>query len=272
MSKFDQKNQKVNTQLNADKINIDLKPITCPNCQHGNPAKAKFCAECGTSLIFKCPLCNSETPLGAKFCSGCGKEIKKIISEIKEAKVKRGSAERELVYDFRSKPFNPFSLADQLTTTRGNARITIDIDEYVARQEGGVGFYKGGGYKKEAEGILYLTNKRLIFLGRDAESGISSYANPYPLNEISEVSMQSDKVLFLTASYLKIIWSGNVRKFSFARENVTESWVESINMRINGNSPTPEDSNESDLLTCKKCGLPFKTKESLKTHVANWHK
>lgn len=232
MSKFDQKKQKVNTQLNADKINIGLKSITCPNCQHGSPAKAKFCAECGTSLIFNCPLCNSDTPLGSKFCSGCGKEIKKIILEIETAKIKRGSAERELVYEFRSKPFNPLSISDQLSTIRGNARMTLDIDEYVQIKEDYVDFYKGGGYKKEADGCLYLTNKRLIFLGREAERGVLSYENPYPLKEISEVSVQVDKILFITSSYVKIIWNGNVRKFSFGSEEMAKTWVEAINAQL----------------------------------------
>lgn len=245
--------------------------IKCPNCQHGNQTKAKYCSECGASLIFKCPLCNSETPLGSKFCSGCGKGISKILAGIKEAKTKRGSAERELVYEFNSKPRNPFSIVDQITKTQGSARITLDIDEYVARKEGGVTFYRGDTYRKEADGYLYLTNKRLIFLGRDSEFGISSFEIPYSLDEISEAKVQSDKALFLSSTYLRIVWNGNVRKFSFSREDITASWVESVSTRINGNSPTSEYA-ESDLFKCKKCGLPFKTKEGLNAHRANWHK
>lgn len=273
MSKFDQKNQRVNTQLNADKINIGIKPITCPDCQNGNPSNAKYCSQCGASLTFKCPLCKSETPLGGRFCLGCGKEIARIDFEIQEAKRKRGGDSRELVYEFRSKPFNSFSLVDQLTTVRNNARITLSIDEYVARKEDVVVFYKGETQRREAEGCLHLTNKRLIFLGKDAESGISRYENPYALDEISEVSVQSDKMLFISSSYLKIIWNGNIRRFSFGREAVTESWVESINARLHGNNPSQEHFNKEDnSLYCPKCGLPFKTEENRKLHMTNWHK
>lgn len=177
-----------------------------------------------------------------------------------------------MIYEFKSKPINPFSVVDQMTKVEGNARITLDIDEYVARKEGGITFYRGETYRKEADGYLYLTNKRLIFLGRDSESGISRYENPYSLDEISEASMQSDKALFLSSYYLRIVWNGKVRRFSIGREDITSSWVESINMRINGNSPTPEYFTERDLFACNKCELRFKTKEILNTNVANWHK
>lgn len=215
MSKFDQRNQNVSTQLNADKINIELKSITCPNCKQGNPAKAKYCSECGTSLMFKCPLCKSETPLGAKFCSGCGKEIKKIASDIEKANSKRGGSERELAY--------------HIYTGRNHfiARYTLEIDEYVERKEDGVSFYEGDVPTKTADGTLYLTNKNLVFLGRDKLD--LQEVHILPIDEITEVRKEIEKVLFISAIYLRIICNGNVRKFGFGRENVTNSWIASIN-------------------------------------------
>jgi membrane protease subunit (stomatin/prohibitin family) len=47
----------------------------CPNCQTDNPASAKFCSSCGTSLAppaVKCPNCAADNPEGAKFCASCG--------------------------------------------------------------------------------------------------------------------------------------------------------------------------------------------------------
>ncbi|HEV3124790.1 MAG TPA: SPFH domain-containing protein [Candidatus Dormibacteraeota bacterium] len=52
--------------------------VTCPNCQASNPATAKFCSACGTSLTPKpaiCPSCGAELGAGAKFCPSCGKSV-----------------------------------------------------------------------------------------------------------------------------------------------------------------------------------------------------
>jgi membrane protease subunit (stomatin/prohibitin family) len=49
--------------------------VECPNCHAGNPAGAKFCASCGTSLAppaVVCANCQAENPAGAKFCASCG--------------------------------------------------------------------------------------------------------------------------------------------------------------------------------------------------------
>lgn len=49
--------------------------MRCPQCQFENPATAKFCQECGTSLALRCSNCASPVPLGAKFCDGCGHPV-----------------------------------------------------------------------------------------------------------------------------------------------------------------------------------------------------
>ncbi len=46
--------------------------MRCPQCQHANSKAAKFCEECGTSLVRLCPGCGHEVKPRAKFCSDCG--------------------------------------------------------------------------------------------------------------------------------------------------------------------------------------------------------
>ena len=44
----------------------------CPQCQHENPDRAKFCLECGTPLARRCRQCGTDLPATAKFCLECG--------------------------------------------------------------------------------------------------------------------------------------------------------------------------------------------------------
>ncbi|HEV7516263.1 MAG TPA: AAA family ATPase, partial [Thermoanaerobaculia bacterium] len=46
--------------------------MKCPHCQFENPARVKFCGECGAKLPLPCPGCGSENPPGFKFCGECG--------------------------------------------------------------------------------------------------------------------------------------------------------------------------------------------------------
>jgi class 3 adenylate cyclase/DNA-binding winged helix-turn-helix (wHTH) protein/tetratricopeptide (TPR) repeat protein len=46
-------------------------PLQCPECQHANPAGAKFCNACATPLQLCCPSCGTENPPGARFCYQC---------------------------------------------------------------------------------------------------------------------------------------------------------------------------------------------------------
>ncbi|MFR6489555.1 MAG: zinc-ribbon domain-containing protein, partial [Clostridium sp.] len=49
----------------------------CPNCGELNKEEAKFCCECGASLITKkyCPQCGEEVEADSKFCSTCGQKL-----------------------------------------------------------------------------------------------------------------------------------------------------------------------------------------------------
>lgn len=49
----------------------------CPQCGAAMPANAKFCSECGTSLLpATCPQCGHAVTPGAKFCIECGAALK----------------------------------------------------------------------------------------------------------------------------------------------------------------------------------------------------
>jgi class 3 adenylate cyclase/tetratricopeptide (TPR) repeat protein len=47
----------------------------CPRCRHANPARAKFCVECGQRLALVCAGCGAEIPDAAKFCMECGRAV-----------------------------------------------------------------------------------------------------------------------------------------------------------------------------------------------------
>lgn len=270
MSDFDQRNQKVERQINADKVSIGVTPIICPKCQYENEPKSKFCSECGTSLTFKCPVCETECYLGAKFCSGCGNEINKLQARIKEAQSKRGE-ERELVYYYKEKPIDRFNIFELASLERRASRVTLDIDEYVVKQEDGVKVYKGNSYQEEAVGCLYLTNKRLLLLGCEPKWQIQSIEWSYPLNEITDVGSATENVLFMSLSYLKILYIGKIRRFS-VKEGRIQSWVGSIRERLHGNAFVDKQEEEKGLFPCPKCNLPYQTEKGLKEHMEKWHK
>jgi len=48
---------------------------TCAVCQADNPARAKFCLECGVPLAARCAGCGTELPPEAKFCLECGAKV-----------------------------------------------------------------------------------------------------------------------------------------------------------------------------------------------------
>jgi len=45
--------------------------MRCPQCQHENPAGAKFCVECASPIEQRCPACGTAAPAMAKFCPEC---------------------------------------------------------------------------------------------------------------------------------------------------------------------------------------------------------
>jgi class 3 adenylate cyclase/predicted ATPase len=51
--------------------------VNCSSCGHENPARAKFCLECGGRLTSRCGQCGVELPREAKFCPECGQAVAK---------------------------------------------------------------------------------------------------------------------------------------------------------------------------------------------------
>jgi class 3 adenylate cyclase/tetratricopeptide (TPR) repeat protein len=49
--------------------------VACPSCGFDNPAEARFCARCGSSLGEACPRCGADRPADARFCPSCGLEL-----------------------------------------------------------------------------------------------------------------------------------------------------------------------------------------------------
>jgi class 3 adenylate cyclase/tetratricopeptide (TPR) repeat protein len=49
--------------------------MNCPNCTKPNPDDARFCMNCGTSLVHSCSNCGTELPAGANFCLNCGQKV-----------------------------------------------------------------------------------------------------------------------------------------------------------------------------------------------------
>jgi len=47
----------------------------CPSCGQPVRAGAKFCANCGASLVLACAKCGAELRPGAKFCDSCGAPV-----------------------------------------------------------------------------------------------------------------------------------------------------------------------------------------------------
>ena len=49
--------------------------MNCPECSAENPEAARFCSQCGHSLVRACPNCGTENNLAANFCSNCGERL-----------------------------------------------------------------------------------------------------------------------------------------------------------------------------------------------------
>ena len=52
-----------------------VETVECPGCHKQVKKGAKFCPECGASLVAKCPKCGKEVKPGAKLCPECGEKL-----------------------------------------------------------------------------------------------------------------------------------------------------------------------------------------------------
>lgn len=63
------------TIVGAIKEVREEKPNICPSCHKKNNNEAKFCDNCGQSLLKKCLKCHTLNNVTAKFCINCGGSI-----------------------------------------------------------------------------------------------------------------------------------------------------------------------------------------------------
>src|SRR5262245_56583 len=49
--------------------------MRCPQCEHENPAGARFCNACGAALTGACRWCGQVNARGSRFCSACGRAL-----------------------------------------------------------------------------------------------------------------------------------------------------------------------------------------------------
>src|SRR5262249_51847991 len=80
--------------------------MICPGCGHDNPAKQKFCGECGARLALVCAACGSSNPPGQKFCGECGNTLMAPVT-------------RELASPFGApQSYTPKHLAERILTSK----------------------------------------------------------------------------------------------------------------------------------------------------------
>src|SRR5437867_436411 len=63
--------------------------MTCPRCQHKNPAGVKFCGACGTRLEVLCPACQAANPPTNRFCHECGQVLTVAVEPVQAAEPTR---------------------------------------------------------------------------------------------------------------------------------------------------------------------------------------
>src|SRR5919197_4821715 len=70
--------------------------MICTSCSADNPTTAKFCNECGASLLRVCASCATPNAPTARFCSACGAAL---VEEVTpgEPRAPGGVAERRVV-------------------------------------------------------------------------------------------------------------------------------------------------------------------------------
>jgi class 3 adenylate cyclase len=87
--------------------------VACPRCRHENPARAKFCLECGQRLVRSCASCGAEVPDGAKFCMECGRPVAGPAPSAPAGPAVPGAETRTPA------AYTPRHLAEKILTTRG---------------------------------------------------------------------------------------------------------------------------------------------------------
>lgn len=181
------------------------KQLMCPLCGLETPSGSRFCKECGKSLIIVCSSCNIDSYIWDEFCSNCGQSIYEIEEKIKIAKQK-GGGQTELDY---SGIFGLSKKDEELTAK-------LSFDEYVIKAENSDFQYQDKD-PTSIMGHLWLTNKRIVYMGKcieeDAEVDTKNILNSLfsgrqkifiDYENIKKIEAIEEKKLFSNQMYLYI--------------------------------------------------------------------
>lgn len=80
--------------------------MKCPQCQHPNTPRAKFCEECATPLPRSCSACGAGVSATAKFCPECGQPLAAAAPAAKESPLSSPTS------------YTPKHLADKILSSR----------------------------------------------------------------------------------------------------------------------------------------------------------
>lgn len=86
----------VRVELVPELQQMRLLGFPCPRCGTLADKTARFCSECGETLLIKCPDCRKDIPLSAHVCPNCGRN-RAAVSIIAEADEKRKRIESQTV-------------------------------------------------------------------------------------------------------------------------------------------------------------------------------
>ena len=98
--------------------------MRCPQCQHENRDRAKFCSACGEKLDLSCPSCGTVNEPGAAFCDNCGTALT-TRPRAKRGKGKRAKREKAVAHPQPPAPntqhpitYTPHHLAERILAER----------------------------------------------------------------------------------------------------------------------------------------------------------
>lgn len=204
MSNYNQKKQKVENQINAENVEQDIensgklnqninakkvqignKPVSCPKCKTSNKRTDKFCKKCGQSLTNLCLTCWTENDLSTVFCTSCGMEVKKTKFGISPELTQKWK-EKFTSLGWKSQPID--DITSTLLARMGQPvdshevvilSASITGDSYIEKiSVTGKDILPDIVFKDKRTGIIIFTNRRTI-VKNYVDGWIASYPHEY---------------------------------------------------------------------------------------------